>query len=96
MIIENISKFKYRDKISKETKKIKENTGNNTVKAKIIEEYKYYICDYCGKEIRLDKKQEEREGGLCHLPTSLTRTAYQVSLALHNKCLKSVIKEFEN
>ena len=96
VIIENIDKFKNRDKIPKYIKEVREDLKSNVLKTKVIEKYRYLICDYCGKEIRLDKKEEERDGGVCIIPSSLTKTIFTIQLALHNKCLKNVIKEFED
>lgn len=94
MIVEQISKFKNRDKIPKYTREIKEETKSNILKAKVIEKYKYLKCDYCGNEIRLDKKEYERTGGTKVFPHSFTKCG-KIELALCNKCLKKVIKEFE-
>lgn len=96
MIIENLSKFKYRDKIQILTKEVKEDTGSNLLKAKVIKKYQYYICDYCGQEIRLDKRFEERDGGICTFRPSLIKANFIIELALHNRCLKPVVKEFED
>lgn len=94
MIVEQINKFKNRDKIQKYTKVIKEDTKSNALKAKVIEKYQYLKCDYCGDEIRLDTKRENRTGGTKVFPHSFTKCG-KVELTLCNKCLKPVIKEFE-
>lgn len=94
MIVEQINKFKNRDKIQKYTKVIKEDTKSNVLKAKVIEKYQYLICDYCKNEIRLDIKQEDRKGGIIVFPHSFTKCG-KLELALCCKCLKAVIKEFE-
>lgn len=94
MIVEQIDKYKNREKIQKYTKVIKENIKSNILKAKVIEKYKYLICDYCGDEIRLDLKQEDRKGGIVPFPHSYTKCG-KLELALCCKCLKAVIKEFE-
>ena len=57
--------------------------------------YKYYICDYCGAEIKILEKRQEMTGGITILPNSLTRRG-NVKMALCNKCLNSVLKELEN
>ena len=94
MIVEQINKFKNRDKIPKYTKVIKENNKSNVLKAKILGRYQYLLCDYCGDEIRLDIKKADRTGGTITFKHSVTNCG-KVELALCNKCLKKVIKEFE-
>lgn len=94
MIVEQIDKYKNREKIQKYTKVIKENNKSNVLNAKVIERYKYLICDYCGDEIRLDIKFHERTGGTKVFSHSFTKCG-KVELVLCNKCLKPVIKEFE-
>lgn len=44
--------------------------------------YTYYICDFCGKEIVIEKG----EGGKVEFRKMI--------LALHNKCLNPMLKEF--
>ncbi len=57
--------------------------------------YDYYICDFCGDEIKIGGKWEDKTGGIVTLPPSLTHESITYKLALCNKCVKSVIKEFE-
>lgn len=57
-------------------------------------EYDYYICDYCGAEIKIADKWEDKTGGIITLPMSLTGI-FRYKLALCNKCVKLAIKEFE-
>jgi len=57
-------------------------------------EYEYYICDYCGSEIKITDKWEEKTGEIITLPMSLTGN-FKYKLALCSKCVKPVIKEFE-
>ena len=52
------------------------------------------ICDYCGNEIKLLKKRQEMTGGVVTIPHTVTRRG-NMNLALCNKCLKPVLKEFE-
>lgn len=94
MIVEQITKFKNRDKIQEYTKIIKEDTKSNILQAKIIAKYKYLICDYCKSEIKLNTKKEERTGGIVVFPHSYTNCG-KIELALCCKCLNNVIKEFE-
>lgn len=94
MIVEQITKFKNRDKIPKYIREIKEETKSNILKAKVLERYQYLKCDYCGDEIRLDIKFQERTGGTKVFSHSFTKCG-KIELVLCNKCLKPVIKEFE-
>lgn len=56
--------------------------------------YEYYTCDNCGAEIKIRKKWEQSEGGVILLPTLLTKRR-PITVAVCNKCLNSVLKEFE-
>ena len=78
------------------TKIIKDDkgTGCHLVNAKVKEKYRYYSCDYCGKEIKIEKDISKATGGICKIPASLTKRG-DLILALHNKCLKPVINEFK-
>ena len=95
-ILNRYEEFRDREKPIKQTKVIKEDTGIGThlVKAKIKEKYSYYICDYCGEEIKIEKDISKRTGGTCYLPGCLTNKA-PIMVALHNKCFKPVIEEFK-
>lgn len=75
-----------------EKEKVK-NKSSNLVKTKKVVLYKYYRCDYCNDEIRLDAKHQERSGGIVTFPATLTKRG-EVKLALCNKCLKNAIYEF--
>lgn len=89
----DISELQTRTEITKYTKEIKENENSNIVKTKKIKLYKYYKCDYCKDEIRLDKKLYERSGGIVNIPHSITKCG-TLQLALCNKCLNKVLAEF--
>ena len=53
--------------------------------------YEYYICDYCGDKIILNKqKEDERKGGILNAPIKDFR---DLKLALCSKCLKQALKE---
>ena len=52
--------IKYRKEPIQHTKLQHFEEKNNIVKRKSKKLYDYYICDYCGSEIRLDIKQTER------------------------------------
>lgn len=90
----DIYKLRTRTEIPKYTKELKENENSNIVKTKRTKLYEYYRCDYCGDEIRLDKKQHKRSGGIVAFPHTLTKKG-EITLALCNKCLNKAIKEFK-
>lgn len=56
----DIKILKHRNGPVKNTKTIKEDSNSNVVNSKIIKAYEYYICDYCGEEIRVDQKEKKR------------------------------------
>ncbi len=91
----DITEIKYRKAPSKYTKVQSEGERSNITNRKMTKLYDYYICDYCKAEIRLDKKQEERSGGIVVLPHSLTKCE-QITVALCCKCVKEEIKQLEN
>jgi hypothetical protein len=68
--------------------------GAHLVNKKVKEKYKYYMCDYCGQEIRIADKWAERTGSKVTIPSSITKQG-EIVLALHNKCLKPMLKELE-
>ena len=86
--------IKYRKEPAKHTKMQYLEEKNNVVKRRTQKLYDYYICDYCGSEIRLDIKQTERRGGIAVLPNSLTKCG-ELKVALFNKCVKEVLKQLE-
>lgn len=57
--------------------------------------YDYYICDYCNSEIVIKDKASEQTGGVVKIPQTLSNLQQELYLALCNKCLAAVIKEFE-
>lgn len=61
--------------------------GSHLVREKKQELYKYYKCDYCGEEIEIKANKIEQTGG--------TLEFKGMTLALCNKCLKEVLKEYE-
>lgn len=76
--------------------KIKNNgVRNHLTKVQYELDYKYYICDYCGEEIRITPNKDDRTGGLVYFPKSLTGRS-TMQLVLHNKCLRLAISEFES
>lgn len=89
-----VSSWAERAEILKRTKLKPKPAGSHLVKYKDEIDYKYYICDYCGEEIRIEKKWEQKEGGILELPHSLTNRG-KVKVVVHNRCLKRLIKELE-
>lgn len=89
-----VIEIKYRKEPEKYAKMQYLEEKNNIVKRKAKKLYDYYICDYCGSEIRLDIKQTERSGGIAVLPNSLTKCG-ELKVALCNKCVKDVLKQLE-
>ncbi len=84
----------HREKPTIHTKEIYANGGMAThlTKTPKIKIYNYYICDFCGKEIKIKEKWEESEGGIVEVPTSITKNK-KLLLALHNRCLNNAIIE---
>lgn len=56
--------------------------------------YNYYLCDYCGNEIKIKTKGEEKTGGTITLSETLTKRK-RIKIVCCNKCLAKVIREFE-
>lgn len=95
-IVNNLQYFENREKPVKLTK-VKENPEANHLsktKCKTEKDYDYYKCDYCGSEIKITKKWEEKTGGIIDLPQSLTKRS-KITLCLCHKCINPVMKEFE-
>lgn len=64
------------------------------VKYKPEVDYEYYICDYCGQEIKIEGKWENKSGGIVDLPSSITNRG-KIKIAVHNKCLKKLLEEIK-
>ncbi len=95
MKIKNNVYLQHREKLEKHTKyEESNNTAKHLTKAKAKKLYDYYKCDYCGDEIKITKKWEDKTGGIIILPETLTHKT-PLKLALCTKCLKKVLKEFE-
>lgn len=94
MLINKLKWLETRNKPEKLTK-YEEIQGRHLTKEKTKKLYDYYICDYCGKEIRIEEKWENQKGGIVKIPQSLSKCCSVVNLALHNDCLKLAVKEFE-
>lgn len=92
MIKNRIKEFEDREKINKFIK-YKPQEKSNVIHKSKEKLYEYYKCDYCGEEIRLDIKPEERSGGIVDFPHTLTKRG-KIRLVLHNKCFKKAIEEF--
>lgn len=74
--------------------KPKPEEGRHLIKYKNEKDYDYYICDYCNKEIKILTKKQEMTGGIIELSHLVTKKS-NIKLVLHNKCLKPVLKIFE-
>ena len=66
----------------------------NVKKKKKEKLYKYYKCDYCGAEIVITGKKQEMTGGIATISHTVTKKG-ELRLALCNKCLRPLLKEFE-
>ena len=92
---ENLENLYYREKVPIYTKlKPKPTEGRHLIKYKDEKDYDYYICDYCGDEIKILKKRIEMAGGVVVLPKSIKKRG-EVKVVLCNKCINPVLKEFE-
>lgn len=89
-----ISAWSNREKIPKFTKYKDKSAGCHLVNEKPKKLYDYYVCDYCKNEIVIKDKKEQQDGGIAILPNSLTYRG-EIQVALHNKCLKHLVKELE-
>lgn len=97
-IINNLNFYMSRGEPEKLTKyKIKQDDlGSHLVNEKKEKEYDYYSCDNCKAEIKIEKKWEERKGGVLRIPRILSKTSKPFCLALCTKCMNEVLKDFEN
>lgn len=68
--------------------------ASHLVNYKPIKKYDYYICDYCKDTIKLLNDKYKMTGGIVTIPKIITKSK-ELKLALCNKCLKPVLKEFE-
>ncbi len=77
-------------------KKYKQNNSSHLSKSKekLEVDYNYYICDFCGKEIRIEKDWEKRTGGTYKVPMSIWPRG-SLKIAVHNSCLEATIQEIE-
>lgn len=96
MWLQRMKSWADREKPIKCTKKKYEKEDNNTrwKKAKLVKDYDYYICDFCNKEIKIEKKWEERSGGIVNIPFRV-KNKDKVTVALHNKCLKPLLQKIK-
>ena len=87
--MKNIKNFEARVDVPVLTKWKYREIGNSTTKSVKEKEYDYYLCDYCGDEIRVEKDYRKRLGGIVEIPVNNYR---KLKLALCTKCLKPVLK----
>lgn len=81
-IKDRLDLLQQREEIIKHTKIKKENHDSFIIATKTEKLYDYYECDYCKNEIRLDKKQNERTGGIVIFPHTLTKRRRSKTSAL--------------
>lgn len=93
MIKENYNRYLSRGLPEVKTK-YKEQECNHLTYEKKEKLYKYYICDNCGCEIKIENKWKRSNGGVVYLPQLLTKKR-PITIAVCNKCFNSVLKEFE-
>lgn len=93
-IANELNTWSVREHIHKCVKYKKKPDGSHLVNYKNEKAYEYYVCDYCGKEIIIQEKPEETDGGIAILPGTLTRKG-NIKVILHNRCLNPLIKEIE-
>lgn len=88
MIKDREAVLKVRKKIETHTKyKAGDGVGSHLVNEKKTKLYDYYKCDYCGGEIVVEESKIKQSGGIVDFR--------EMKLALHNSCLKEVLKEYE-
>lgn len=98
MIFNKINELTARKQIEEHTKYTEKKTKNHLSNDKNYRKevlYKFYICDYCGSEIKIEKEKSEMSGGIWEVPNTLSKRK-NLKLCLCNKCLKPVIKELED
>ena len=74
--------------------KPKPEEARHLIKYKDEKEYEYYKCDYCDGEIKILNKKQEMTGGIVTFGHIITKQG-DIKMVLHNKCLKPVLKIFE-
>ena len=90
----NIELIINREVIPLYTKYKKNNEKSQIVNRLKQKDYEYYLCDYCGKEIRKEKDWQNKKGGIVELSNLITKKG-NMRLALHNRCLSKAINSFD-
>lgn len=94
-MIDNLYSLSYRVSVPVYTKMKPKDGASQVINYKKEKLYDYYKCDYCGAEIRiLEDKRNEMTGGIVKIPYTVTRRS-ELLLAVCNKCIKPMLKEFE-
>ena len=94
--IANFDYFCRRNKIPRYIKyKPVPEEGRHLIKYRKEKDYEYYICDYCGAEIKILENRLQMTGGIDVLPHTITRRG-EVKLVTCNKCLLHVVEELDN
>lgn len=93
-MIKNLNEIKNRKEVPIYHKYKYFNEKSNVVNNEKEKIYDYYLCDYCGEEIKILKKESEMDGGKIVFKNIITHQG-NIEMVLHNKCLKPVLKLFE-
>lgn len=93
-MIEDIYLLKNRNAPQKYTK-YKATEKSNVAETDKKIDYLFYICDFCGAEIKIINKPHEMSGGINILPNTLTKVG-EIKIALCNKCVKPLLKLLED
>lgn len=89
-------KVRFKPNLLQKYEEPKDESGSHlTRKEKPKKLYDYYICDYCGEEIKNEDKWENKNGGIVKIPQTLSKFSGVLYLALCNKCVRPVQIEFE-
>lgn len=64
--------------------------GTNLTNERKEKEYDYMICDYCNEEIKIEDDIAKKTGGTINIKITKAR---ELTIASHNKCLKSLLRE---
>lgn len=87
--MKNIKNFEARVDVPKLIRWKYDELGTNVTKSKKTKLYEYYLCDYCGEQIKIEKDYRKRTGGTVEIPINSFK---KLKLALCTKCLKPVLE----
>ena len=92
-IVDNLNKYSKAPKTHEKYEYSEQKS--QIVKNRKTKKYDYYICDYCGEEIVIEKDKTKMTGGIVQIPKTLSKVNKTINLALCNKCVKPVINQLE-